>query len=150
MDHLGTSYDYGSVLHYSETAFAVDPSEPTIETINPPGAEIGQREVMSALDSERVQILYGCLAIVSTAAAANNFTLLIAGDADTMSAYQTFLTQLAFTISYRVKFDSFPCSRLCDRNVNSDDDVLTLLQEDSSFRGMTADQIFAPAQLKRD
>lgn len=65
IDHLGTSYDYGSVLHYSETAFAIDPTEPTIETINPPGAEIGQREVMSALDSERVQILYSCLALVS-------------------------------------------------------------------------------------
>ena len=89
VDHLGTSYDYGSVLHYSETAFAVDPSEPTIETINPPGAEIGQREVMSALDSERVQILYGCLAIVSSAAAAVNFTLLIAGDVNTTRAYQT-------------------------------------------------------------
>ena len=65
IDHLGTTYDYGSVLHYSETAFAIDDSQPTIETINPPNSEIGQRIEMSQLDSERVQILYGCLAIVS-------------------------------------------------------------------------------------
>ena len=67
IDHLGTTYDYGSVLHYSETAFAIDSSQPTIETINPPGSEIGQRIEMSQLDSERVQILYSCLAIVSLA-----------------------------------------------------------------------------------
>ena len=65
VDHLGTGYDYGSVLHYSETAFAVDDSENTI-TPHDPDAEIGQREALSSLDIERVQILYGCLAIVSS------------------------------------------------------------------------------------
>ena len=64
VDHLGTTYDYGSVLHYSETAFAVDDSQNTI-TPHDPDAEIGQRIELSALDIERVQILYGCLAIVS-------------------------------------------------------------------------------------
>ena len=65
VDHLDTTYDYGSVLHYSETAFAVDDSQNTI-TPHDPDAEIGQRIEMSELDSERVQILYGCLAIVSS------------------------------------------------------------------------------------
>jgi len=61
IDLLGTSYDYGSVLHYSAYAFAVDPSIPTIIP-HDPEAEIGQRVTLSALDIERVQILYGCLA----------------------------------------------------------------------------------------
>ena len=64
VDHLGTTYDYGSVMHYSETAFAIDDSQNTI-TPHDPDAEIGQREALSSLDIERVQILYGCLAIVS-------------------------------------------------------------------------------------
>lgn len=61
IDLLGTSYDYGSVLHYGAYAFAVDPTIPTIIP-HDPNAEIGQRETLSALDIERVQILYGCLA----------------------------------------------------------------------------------------
>jgi len=60
IDLLGTSYDYGSVLHYSAYAFAVDPSIPTIIP-HDPEAEIGQRITLSALDIERVQILYQCL-----------------------------------------------------------------------------------------
>lgn len=57
---LGTSYDYGSVLHYGAYAFAVDPSVPTIIPLVP-NAQIGQRETLSRLDIERVQILYGCI-----------------------------------------------------------------------------------------
>jgi hypothetical protein len=59
-DLLGTSYDYGSVLHYGPYGFAIDPSIPTIIP-HDPNAEIGQRVTLSALDIERVQILYGCL-----------------------------------------------------------------------------------------
>ena len=59
MDHLGTPYDYGSVLHYGNNAFAKDRSKPTI--ITPHGEEIGQREKLSDMDAERVQIFYGCL-----------------------------------------------------------------------------------------
>jgi hypothetical protein len=61
IDLLGTPYDYGSVLHYGAYAFAVDPTIPTIIP-HDPNAEIGQRITLSALDIERVQILYGCLA----------------------------------------------------------------------------------------
>jgi hypothetical protein len=57
---LGTPYDYGSVLHYSAYAFAVDPNVPTIIP-HDPDAVIGQRVTLSQLDIERVQILYGCL-----------------------------------------------------------------------------------------
>ena len=60
IDHLGTSYDYGSVMHYGAYGFAVDPSIPTIIPKDP-DAEIGQRVKLSELDIERVQILYQCL-----------------------------------------------------------------------------------------
>jgi len=60
IDLLETSYDYGSVMHYSAYAFAVDPDVPTIIP-HDPDAEIGQRITLSDLDIERVQILYGCL-----------------------------------------------------------------------------------------
>jgi hypothetical protein len=61
MNLLGTSYDYGSCMHYDAYAFAVDDSIPTIIP-HDPNAVIGQRDTMSALDIERVQIYYGCLA----------------------------------------------------------------------------------------
>jgi hypothetical protein len=58
---LGTAYDYGSVMHYGAYAFAIDETIPTIIP-HDPNAEIGQRITLSALDIERVQIYYGCLA----------------------------------------------------------------------------------------
>jgi hypothetical protein len=58
---LGTAYDYGSVMHYGAYAFAVNDTIPTIIP-HDPNAEIGQRITLSALDIERVQIYYGCLA----------------------------------------------------------------------------------------
>lgn len=60
IDHLGTPYDYGSVMHYGAYAFAVDRNIPTIITLEE-GAEIGQRLVLSAMDIERVQIYYECI-----------------------------------------------------------------------------------------
>lgn len=57
---LGTPYDYGSVMHYGPYGFAIDPSIPTIITIDP-DAEIGQRVTLSEVDIERVQIFYECL-----------------------------------------------------------------------------------------
>jgi hypothetical protein len=61
---LGTPYDYGSVMHYGAYGFAIDPTVPTIITIDE-DAEIGQRVTLSAIDIERVQIHYGCLDPVS-------------------------------------------------------------------------------------
>lgn len=65
IDHLETTYDYGSVMHYGRRGFAIDPSQDTITPLDP-SAEIGQRITLSELDIERVQILYGCLNAVST------------------------------------------------------------------------------------
>jgi len=57
---LGTQYDYGSVMHYGAYGFAIDPTVPTIITLDE-DAEIGQRITLSAIDIERVQIHYECL-----------------------------------------------------------------------------------------
>ena len=66
IDHLGTEYDYGSVMHYPDDAFAIDEDIPTIITKDPDTQdEIGQRVTMSEADIERVQILYSCVAPVS-------------------------------------------------------------------------------------
>ena len=64
MDLLGTKYDYGSIMHYSAYAFASDRNEKTI-TPHDPNAKIGQREKLSELDAERIQIFYDCLKPVS-------------------------------------------------------------------------------------
>jgi len=53
------------VMHYDEYAFAIDPEIPTIIP-HDPNAEIGQRDTLSEWDIERVQIVYGCLAAVSS------------------------------------------------------------------------------------
>jgi len=59
---LGTPYNYGSVLHYSAYAWAIDPTVRTIIAHDEDaGSEMGQRVSLSKWDIERVQILYGCL-----------------------------------------------------------------------------------------
>lgn len=51
------SYDYSSIMHYSETGFGIDGSI----TIDPavPGSNIGQRNDISLLDEEKVRAIYG-------------------------------------------------------------------------------------------
>lgn len=50
-------YDYGSIMHYSAFAFALDPAKPTI--ITPHGEPIGQREGLSEGDVAAVKTVYG-------------------------------------------------------------------------------------------
>ncbi|XP_059475000.1 hatching enzyme 1.2-like [Neocloeon triangulifer] len=57
---FGAAYDYGSVMHYSATAFSSN-ALPTIETI-PPGIPIGQRDGLSQSDIDRVNAMYNCFA----------------------------------------------------------------------------------------
>ncbi|XP_047442862.1 meprin A subunit beta-like [Mugil cephalus] len=57
---LGVPYDYGSVMHYSKTAFSIS-SEPTIVTKNPNFMDvIGQRMGFSASDLTKLNLLYNC------------------------------------------------------------------------------------------
>jgi hypothetical protein len=55
-DDIG-SYDYGSIMHYSASAFALNTSKPTI--ITPNNETIGQREGLSKGDIEAVKKVYG-------------------------------------------------------------------------------------------
>ncbi|XP_059620602.1 zinc metalloproteinase nas-13-like [Phlebotomus argentipes] len=51
-------YDYGSVMHYSSTAFSIN-GQPTIVPIQS-GVTIGQRLGMSELDIKRLNRMYNC------------------------------------------------------------------------------------------
>ncbi|MFD7874408.1 M12 family metallopeptidase [Streptomyces sp. NPDC059766] len=58
-DDLG-SYDYGSIMHYPPTAFAVDGSRPTVIARQPlpPGVVMGQRTGLSQGDIDAVHAMY--------------------------------------------------------------------------------------------
>ncbi|KAL4240304.1 Meprin A subunit beta [Mactra antiquata] len=60
IDMLGQPYDYGSIMHYSAYAFAIDRSKMTIEP-KQPGVTIGQRVRLSNIDVKEIQLLYGCI-----------------------------------------------------------------------------------------
>jgi len=58
--NLTSFYDYLSVMHYRDNAFAIDPSSPTIITADPAFQdEIGQREFISEGDTEALQAMHG-------------------------------------------------------------------------------------------
>ncbi|MGQ8874742.1 M12 family metallopeptidase [Paenibacillus sp. TSA_86.1] len=50
-------YDYGSIMHYSKSAFALDPKKDTL-TPTQPGVTIGQRKALSSLDIAGINSLY--------------------------------------------------------------------------------------------
>ena len=56
--HLGTSYDYESIMHYDTYAF----SKNGLPTIVPtkPGVTIGQRRGFSSIDVYKINKLYEC------------------------------------------------------------------------------------------
>jgi len=54
-DDVG-DYDYGSIMHYPRTAFAIDTSKPTLVTLH--GEPIGQREALSKGDIAAVTAIY--------------------------------------------------------------------------------------------
>ncbi len=57
---LGSQYDYGSVMHYSRTAFALDENVDTVIPLDS-GATIGQRDGASSWDIAKVHLLYQCI-----------------------------------------------------------------------------------------
>ena len=58
--NLGVGYDYNSIMHYPDWAFSNN-KKPTIEAIGDAiGAEIGQRDGMTAGDIEQVKKYYEC------------------------------------------------------------------------------------------
>ncbi|XP_048019708.1 hatching enzyme 1.2-like [Megalobrama amblycephala] len=59
-NNQNTPYDYGSIMHYGRTAFAVQPGLETITPIPDATVEIGQRQGLSNIDILRINKLYGC------------------------------------------------------------------------------------------
>ena len=52
------AYDYGSIMHYPAVCFEIDPADPVITTLQPPGAAIGQRDGLSPGDIAAVEEMY--------------------------------------------------------------------------------------------
>ncbi|XP_075141398.1 astacin-like metalloendopeptidase [Leptodactylus fuscus] len=55
-----TTYDYNSIMHYTNKAFSIDGSLPTIVAVNDSSKELGQQFVMSKLDIVKINRLYNC------------------------------------------------------------------------------------------
>lgn len=62
---FGVTYDYGSVLHYSATAFSKN-GQPTIEAKTKTNDKMGQREGFSKRDIEKVNKMYKCQGVTGT------------------------------------------------------------------------------------
>ncbi|KHN70807.1 Zinc metalloproteinase nas-13 [Toxocara canis] len=60
IDHLGTQYDYDSIMHYETTAFSKN-GRPTILP-KQRGVRIGQRRGLSPTDIYKINTMYGCSA----------------------------------------------------------------------------------------
>lgn len=56
---FGVTYDFGSVMHYSSTAFSKN-GQPTIEAKVKTNEKMGQREGFSKKDIEKVNKMYKC------------------------------------------------------------------------------------------
>ncbi|KAG2463061.1 UVS2 protein, partial [Polypterus senegalus] len=65
-NNLGTPYDYSSVMHYSNYAFSNVTGMETIVPIPDRTVPIGQRQELSPIDIERINLLYNCYNITST------------------------------------------------------------------------------------
>lgn len=59
LDNFNIEYDYDSVLHYSQYAFAIDKSKQTIIPLKDMGdAQMGQRERLSKSDIKLINAMY--------------------------------------------------------------------------------------------
>lgn len=65
---FGVGYDYGSVMHYSPTAFSRN-GQPTIESKPNSRERMGQRDGFSKKDIDKINKMYNCKA--STASTGN-------------------------------------------------------------------------------
>ena len=54
----GISYDYNSIMHYSQIAFSIGGGKKTIVPVKETDATLGQRNSLSAKDIEHVKALY--------------------------------------------------------------------------------------------
>ncbi|KAK3084182.1 hypothetical protein FSP39_009668 [Pinctada imbricata] len=59
VDMLGIEYDYGSIMHYSKTAFSKN-GNPTLLPTRRTNVDIGQRKGFSDKDIQKINTLYRC------------------------------------------------------------------------------------------
>ncbi|XP_022214967.1 seminal metalloprotease 1 [Drosophila obscura] len=59
-NNYGVEYDYGSVMHYIQNAFAKNESQPTIVALKEGGSKMGQRKGLSKKDVRKLNIMYKC------------------------------------------------------------------------------------------
>lgn len=59
MDVLNTKYDFDSIMHYGKFSFSKN-NKPTIQAIDDPNRDLGQRNGFSATDIIKVNALYDC------------------------------------------------------------------------------------------
>lgn len=59
-NNFGVQYDYGSILHYSSTAFSKN-GQPTISAKQAMGSsQMGQREAFTKNDLNKINLMYNC------------------------------------------------------------------------------------------
>jgi hypothetical protein len=57
----GSPYDYESIMHYTSTAFAIDPQSPTISVKDPNlNVVLGSATTMTDIDQHQLRMLYRC------------------------------------------------------------------------------------------
>jgi hypothetical protein len=57
----GTPYDYESIMHYTSTAFALDPQYPTISLVDSESTVVlGSSMSMTDIDQHQIRLLYRC------------------------------------------------------------------------------------------
>ncbi|XP_065090070.1 seminal metalloprotease 1-like [Ochlerotatus camptorhynchus] len=59
VSNFGTEYDFGSVMHYSSTAFSIN-GQKTIVALKATEDRMGQRDGMSEKDIFKINRMYGC------------------------------------------------------------------------------------------
>ncbi|XP_075037429.1 uncharacterized protein LOC142098482 [Mixophyes fleayi] len=61
-----TAYDYGSIMHYSKTAYSVDGIKPTLIAVPDSTVKFGQGYFMTDLDAKKINRLYNCSTLTKT------------------------------------------------------------------------------------
>ncbi|UJR30378.1 hypothetical protein I4U23_017913 [Adineta vaga] len=72
VDTLYTPYDYQSLMHYGKNFFTINGSD-TLVPLDP-SATIGQRDNLSPIDIQELQIFYGCIPPLTTASTTDTTT----------------------------------------------------------------------------